>query len=43
MARGDYEDAIEYLEEYLKLDIANEEKNNVNGLIERIKKIKDEG
>ena len=38
MARGDYADAIEYLEDYLNLDIPQEEKDNVNKLIENIKK-----
>lgn len=37
MARGDYEDAVEYLEDYLSLDIAQEEKQNVNNLIQNIK------
>ncbi len=37
MARGDYEDAVEYLEDYLNLDIAEEEKQNVNNLIQNIK------
>ena len=41
MARGDYTDAIEYFEEYLNLDIAEEEKVNVQNLIERIKKNED--
>lgn len=38
MARGDYDDAIEYLEDYLNFDIPEEEKKNVNVLIENIKK-----
>ncbi len=38
MARGDYDDAIEYLEDYLNFDIPEEEKKNVNALIENIKK-----
>ena len=38
MARGDYDDAIEYLEDYLNFDIREEEKKNVNALIENIKK-----
>lgn len=38
MARGDYQDAIEYLEDYLKLDIAQEEKDNTTKLIENIKR-----
>jgi tetratricopeptide (TPR) repeat protein len=37
MARGDYEDAIEYLEDYLNFDILEDEKENVNKLIESIK------
>ena len=38
MASGDYDDAIEYLEDYLNFDIPEEEKKNVNALIENIKK-----
>ena len=37
MARGDYEDAIEYLEDYLKFDIPQEEKDGVNKLVEGLK------
>ncbi len=37
-AREDYEDAIEYLEDYTKFDIPSEESSKVNDLIERIKK-----
>lgn len=37
MARGDYEDAIEYLEDYINLDIPEEEKDGVNKLINSIK------
>lgn len=37
-ARGDFEDAIEYLEDYTKFDIPKEESDKVNDLIERIKK-----
>ena len=37
-ARGDYEDAIEYLEDYSKLDIPEEEAKKVKDLVERIKK-----
>lgn len=37
-ARGDYEDAIEYFEDYLTLDILEEEKVKVKELVERIKK-----
>lgn len=40
MARGDYDDAIEYLEDYSNFDIPEEEKNNVTALIENIKKKK---
>ena len=37
-ARGDYEDAIEYFEDYMNLDIAQEEKAKIKELVERIKK-----
>ena len=37
-ARGDFEDAIEYLEDYTKFDIPKEESDKINDLIERIKK-----
>ena len=37
MARNDFEDAIEYFEDYTKFDIPQEEKENVAKLIERIK------
>jgi hypothetical protein len=37
MARGDNEDAIEYLEDYLNMDIPDEEKENIKKIIERIK------
>lgn len=37
-ARGDFEDAIEYLEDYTKFDIPKEENEKVSDLIERIKK-----
>lgn len=37
MARGDYEGAIEYLEDYLNFDIPQEEKDSVSKLIENIK------
>ena len=37
MARNDYEDAIEYFEEYSNFDIPQEEKDSVNKLVERIK------
>ena len=38
LARGDYEDAIEYFEDYIDLDIPEEEKGKIRELIERIKK-----
>lgn len=38
MARGDYEDAIEYFEDYLELDVPEEEKKNITELVKRIKK-----
>ena len=38
MARGDYEDAVEYLEDYLNFDIPEEEKTKVSALIDSIKK-----
>ena len=38
MARGDFEDAVEYLEDYIKLDIPQEEIENSKHLIESIKK-----
>lgn len=37
MARGDNEDAIEYFEDYLNMDIPDEEKENIKKIIERIK------
>ena len=37
LARNDYEDAIEYFEDYLNFDIPEEEKNNISELIKRIK------
>lgn len=37
MARGDKESAKEYFEDYLKLDIAEDEKESVNKILERIK------
>lgn len=42
MARGDYADAKEYLEDYLKLDIPQEEINNTNKILERIKVLENE-
>lgn len=38
LARGDSEDAIEYFEDYLSMDIAEEEKKKISELVERIKK-----
>ena len=35
---GNYDDAIEYLEEYLEMELPQEEMNNVKTLVERIKK-----
>lgn len=37
MARGDYEDAAEYFEDYKNLGIPEEEKANIDKLLERIK------
>jgi len=37
MARDDFEDAIEYFEEYLKFEIPEEEKTGIRKVIERIK------
>lgn len=37
LARGDYEDALEYFEDYSKFDILEEDKKNIDSLIERIK------
>ena len=37
MARNDFEDAIEYFEDYMNLDIPDDEKENIKKLIERIK------
>ena len=37
LAREDYEDAIEYFENYLDFDIPQEEKDNVQKLIDRVK------
>lgn len=38
MARNDFEDAIEYFEDYMDLDIPEEEKAKIQALVERIKK-----
>ena len=43
LARGDYDDAIEYLEEYSDMELPDEEIKNVKLLIERIKKKKNNG
>ncbi|MGN0018772.1 MAG: tetratricopeptide repeat protein [Candidatus Gastranaerophilaceae bacterium] len=37
MAREDFSDAIEYFEDYINFDIPEEEKKNIQNLIERIK------
>ena len=37
LAREDFEDAIEFFEDYIKLDVPDEERKNVNELINRIK------
>ena len=37
MARGDYESAIEYFEDYLKKDLAEEEKKNIEKIVLRLK------
>ena len=38
LARGDYEDAIEYFEDYIDMGIPEEEKSKIQALVERIKK-----
>lgn len=38
LARGDYDDAVEYFEDYMNLDIPQEEVEKIKELIERIKK-----
>ena len=38
LARGDYEDALEYFEDYLNMDIPQEETAQVKELVNRIKK-----
>ena len=38
LARGDYEDAIEYFEDYINFDIPKEEADKIRELTERIKK-----
>lgn len=37
LARGDYEDAVEYFENYMDFDIPEEEKSSVQKLIDRVK------
>ena len=37
MARGDFDDAIEYFEDYMNMDIPKEEKDNIQKIVERIK------
>ena len=41
LARGDYDDAIEYFETYRDMNIPDEEKQNIQKLIDRIKKKKE--
>ncbi len=41
LARRDFEDAIEYFEDYMNFDIPQEEKDNIKSLIERINKQKE--
>ena len=38
LARGDYEDAVEYFEDYSNMDVPPEEAEKIRELIERIKK-----
>ena len=38
LAREDYEDAVEYFEDYIDMDIPQDEKDKIKELIERIKK-----
>lgn len=40
LARGDYDDAIEYFEDYMKFDIPDEEVDKIKELVERIRKKK---
>lgn len=40
MAREDYEDAIEYFEDYMNMDIPEEEKENIKKIIERLNTMK---
>ena len=37
MARNDFEDAIEYFEQYLKFDLPEEEKKPIQNSVDRIK------
>ena len=41
MARGDFDDAIEYLEDYMNFDIPQEEKDNTSALIKTIQNKKE--
>lgn len=41
LAREDYEDAIEYFEDYMNMDIPQEEKDNIQKLVSRIQIKKD--
>ena len=38
MARNEFDDAIEYFEDYIKFDISNEEKQNIQKIIDKLKK-----
>lgn len=42
LTRNDYDDAIEYFEDYIKLDIPDEEIKNIKKTIERIKRVRGE-
>lgn len=41
MARGDYDDALEYLDDYINMDIPKEEKESIDNLIKRINSMKE--
>lgn len=43
LARGDYDDAVEYLEDYIEMELPEEEVKNIKELIKRIKKKKTNG
>lgn len=43
LSRNDYDDAVEYFEDYIKLGVPEEEAKNIKQTIERINKIKREG